>query len=72
MAVHYALSQDTACGEFIGNPDYRLIINGDTARYEDYDVGCIQHTCDKDLVTCKKCKNTRSFKNVEDEDDSFC
>ncbi len=73
MIVHFALGEDTACGKFIGNPSYRLKVDGEEAGFQfdyTYEI-CIQHTSDKDLVTCKSCQKTKQFKEHKD-DSTFC
>jgi len=63
MKVHYSIDGTIVCGSGINGTVYgpsfttgrqRLLFGGS--------VGCIQHTCDPDFVTCKSCLRTRILK----------
>lgn len=61
--VHFATSDYTACDQYIANDENTW----DEEDGWDFADPNVQHTCDPDFVTCKKCKDSNKYKQALEE-----
>ena len=64
MVIHYAISPDTECGVHITGRGFYTEDVKFHSKVDDSYYRNIQHTCDVEGVTCKRCKNSIKYKEA--------